>query len=125
MASTRKRPATRATTSDGKSRPRRPTKARLDNLVEEAIVDCYDEAEEAMGLLTMIENNLGLPFETSILGVPVMVERVAPCVRRPRPATRRRRHGWVMRRRWWWFGRAVGRPVRQASEAIAFERTTS
>lgn len=77
MARTRKRPATRATrTSDGKARPRRLSKAQLDNLVAEAIVDCHDETEQAMGLLTMIEDNLTLPFETSILGVPVIVKRV-------------------------------------------------
>ena len=77
MARTRKRPGTRSTkTSDRKSYPRRLTKARLAELVEEATVDCHDEAEQVMGLLTMIEDNLGLPFETSILGVPVTVERV-------------------------------------------------
>jgi len=77
MARTRKRPGMRATrTSDGQTRPRRLTKARLAKLVEEATVDCYDETEQVMGLLTMIEDNLGLPFETRILGMPVTVECV-------------------------------------------------
>jgi hypothetical protein len=31
-------------------------KARLDKLVAEAIVDCYDESEQVTGLYTMIEN---------------------------------------------------------------------
>lgn len=31
---------------------------RLDRLVEKAIVDCYGEAEQLMGLYTMIEDNL-------------------------------------------------------------------
>ena len=54
----------------------RLSKARLDELVEEAIVDCYDESEQATGLYTMIENNLAFPFTTTVLGVLVTVERV-------------------------------------------------
>ena len=42
----------------------------------EAIVDCYDESEQVTGLYTMIEDNLALPFATTVLGVPVTVERV-------------------------------------------------
>lgn len=49
---------------------------RLDRLIEEAIVDCYGEAEQLMGLYTMIEDNLALPFETRVLGVPVTVVRI-------------------------------------------------
>ncbi len=52
------------------------SKARLDAMVEEATVDCYNVAEQVTGLLTMIEANLAVPFETSILGVPVTVEGV-------------------------------------------------
>lgn len=66
--STSKRKATR--------RHKRSSKARLDQMVEEAIVDCYNESEQATGLYTMIENNLALPFETTVLGVPVTVERI-------------------------------------------------
>jgi hypothetical protein len=66
--STPKRKATR--------RHKRSSKARLDQMVEEAIVDCYNESEQATGLHTMIENNLALPFETTVLGVPVTVERI-------------------------------------------------
>ncbi len=51
----------------------RLSKARLDRLVEEAIVDCYNESEQVTGLYTMIEDNLALPFETTVLGVPVAV----------------------------------------------------
>ena len=54
----------------------RLSKARLDELVEEAIVDCYNESEQVTGLCTMIENNLAVPFETTVLGVPVTVVRV-------------------------------------------------
>lgn len=60
----------------GKTGRRHPSKARLDELVEAAIVDCYDESEQAMGLYTMIQDQLALPFQTTVLGVPVIVERV-------------------------------------------------
>ena len=36
-------------------------KARLDAMVEEAIVDCYNEYEQATGLFTMIADNLAVP----------------------------------------------------------------
>jgi hypothetical protein len=52
------------------------SKAKLDRLVEEAIVDCYNEAEQATGLYTMIEDHLQLPFETVVLGVPVTVTAI-------------------------------------------------
>ena len=45
-------------------------------MVEEATVDCYNESEQATGLFTMIEEHLGVPFETTVLGAPVTVERV-------------------------------------------------
>jgi hypothetical protein len=45
-------------------------------MVEEATVDCYNESEQATGLFTMLDDNLAVPFETSILGMPVVVERV-------------------------------------------------
>ena len=52
------------------------TRAQLDALVEEATVDCYNEDEQATGLYTMIENNLGVPFQTTVLGVKVTVESI-------------------------------------------------
>lgn len=51
-------------------------KSRLDAMVEDAVVDANGESERATGLFTMIENNLELPFETTILGVPVLVEKI-------------------------------------------------
>ena len=56
--------------------PVRLSKERLDELIAEAIVDCYNESEEVTGLYTMIEDNLAFPFATTVLGVPVTVERV-------------------------------------------------
>ena len=46
---------------------------RLEALVEEATVDCYDETEQAVGLVTMIEDHLELPFQTRVLGLEVAV----------------------------------------------------
>jgi hypothetical protein len=56
--------------------PTRLARARLDDLVEQATVDCYNESEQVTGLYTMIEDNVALPFETAVLGVTVTVERV-------------------------------------------------
>ncbi len=54
----------------------RLTAAALDNLIEEATVDCYNESEQRTGLYTMLEDSLQLPFETMVLGVQVTVERI-------------------------------------------------
>jgi hypothetical protein len=45
-------------------------------MVDEALVDAYNESEQVTGFFTMIEDNLALPFETTALGAPVTVERV-------------------------------------------------
>ena len=60
------------------SRQPRPTicAAELDELIEQAIVDCCNDSEQVTGLFTMIEEQLGLPFQTIVLGVPVTVARV-------------------------------------------------
>jgi len=50
--------------------------ARLKRLIEEATVDAYGESEQLVGFLTMIEENLALPFVTRILGVEVTVDRI-------------------------------------------------
>lgn len=59
------------------AKPKRKTptlgRKRLAALVEEATVDCYDESEAVMGLYTMIEDHLGVPFTTTVLGVDVTV----------------------------------------------------
>jgi phosphopantothenate synthetase len=51
-------------------------KQHLEQLIEEAIVDCYGEEEQATGLFTMIEENLALPFKTTILGIEADVVSV-------------------------------------------------
>jgi len=45
-------------------------------MIEEATVDCYNDSEQITGWFTMIADNLAVPFETVILGVPVTVERI-------------------------------------------------
>jgi len=52
------------------------SKAKLEEMIEQATVDAYNESEQTTGWLTMIEENLAVPFETTVLGVPVTVERV-------------------------------------------------
>lgn len=53
-----------------------PSDAKLDEMIEEAIVDAYGESEQAVGFYTMIEDNLAMPFKTEMLGVEVTVERI-------------------------------------------------
>lgn len=67
---------TRTRKRKGETGTRQLGKARLEKLVEEATVDCYNESEQTTGLYTMIEDNLTLPFETSVLGIGVIVERI-------------------------------------------------
>jgi hypothetical protein len=50
--------------------------ARLDQLIEEATVDAYDESEQVSGFYTMLEEYLAVPFKTEVLDMEVTVERV-------------------------------------------------
>jgi hypothetical protein len=50
--------------------------AHLDELIEEATVDCYDEEEQASGFFAIIDDNLALPFTTRILDVDASVAAV-------------------------------------------------
>jgi len=45
-------------------------------MVEEATVDCHDEEEALTGFATLVEENLEVPFETTILWVTVTVTGV-------------------------------------------------
>jgi hypothetical protein len=51
-------------------------RAKLRNLIEEATVDAYNDSEQRVGFLTMIQQHLELPFKTHVLGVEVLVEHV-------------------------------------------------
>jgi calcium binding protein len=50
--------------------------ARLDQLIEEAIVDAYGDSEQTSGFYTMLEDHLDVPFTVEILGAQVTVDRV-------------------------------------------------
>ena len=52
------------------------SKARLAEMIAEATVDTYGESEQVTGWFTMIDENLEVPFATTVLGIPVTVERV-------------------------------------------------
>lgn len=51
-------------------------KARLKELIDEAVVDAYGEDEQTVGFLTMIQEHLALPFQVNVLGVDADVEEV-------------------------------------------------
>ncbi len=48
-------------------------RARLEELIDEATIDCYGEDEQHSGLLTMIEDNVDCPFRARIVGEEVEV----------------------------------------------------
>lgn len=66
----------RRRTASKKTSSLRLGEERLAAMIEEATVDAHDESEQLMGWFTMIEDNLAVPFETSVLGVDVTVERI-------------------------------------------------
>lgn len=68
--------STKRKTSKGSGQEFRLSKARLDELVEEALVDAYGESEQVTAFFTMMENDLRLPFETQILGMRVTAEAI-------------------------------------------------
>ena len=68
---------------DGRKLKREPdtklklfSKAKLEKLIDEAVVDAYGEEEQVGGFFTMMEEHLALPFSANILGVDVVVEKV-------------------------------------------------
>jgi hypothetical protein len=67
----------KSTTAPGSGTPAtRDAEARLDELIEEATVDCYNESEQISGFFTMLEDHLAVPFTTTVLGVDVVVEGI-------------------------------------------------
>ncbi len=62
--------------SSSANRPPHLSAARLDAMIEETTVDCYNEAEQIAGIYTMLEENLALPFTTTALGVEVTIDRI-------------------------------------------------
>ena len=58
------------------ARPQKLSPTRLDEMIDEATVDCDNEAEQITGIFTMLEEDLDLPFITTVLGMEVTVDRV-------------------------------------------------
>ena len=50
--------------------------ARLEELIEQATVDCYNDSEQVCGLFAMLEESLAVPFKTTVLGQAVTVTAV-------------------------------------------------
>lgn len=50
--------------------------AELDELIEQATVDCYNDSEQVTGLFTLLEEHLGVPFHTTVLGMAVTVTSI-------------------------------------------------
>jgi hypothetical protein len=55
---------------------RKLSTADLDELVEEATVDAYDTEEQVSGFFSLMDDELKLPFETTVLGVAATVETI-------------------------------------------------
>ena len=49
------------------------SEAELNAMIEEATVDCHDEEEALTGFATLVEEDLEVPFETTVLGAKVTV----------------------------------------------------
>jgi hypothetical protein len=49
------------------------SRKRIDQLIEEATVDCYNEEEAHVGLLTMIQDNVVCPFHAKVIGEEIEV----------------------------------------------------
>ncbi|MEW5850006.1 MAG: hypothetical protein AB2A00_14520 [Myxococcota bacterium] len=63
-----------------RAKPRKtkaPDEKDIDELISEALVDSYGEAEERMSMAIAVAEGVECPFETEVLGLPVTVERLA------------------------------------------------
>jgi calcium binding protein len=59
------------------SPPPKPSNNKLlDAMIEEAIIDAYNDEEQVTGLFTMLEEHLALPFQTTVLGVTATVTKI-------------------------------------------------
>ena len=54
----------------------RISKAKLTEMIEQATADAYGDSEQVTGWFTMIEENLVVPFKTTVVGIQVIVHRV-------------------------------------------------
>ena len=75
-ASDKRMQSKRTSTKSPKPALPQSASAVLNAMIDEAIVDCYNESEQATAFFTVIEKKLKVPFETMILGAPVTVEKI-------------------------------------------------
>jgi hypothetical protein len=70
--------ARRPSESITKPNPRRwpPSRTQLDALIADATIDAYGESEQRIGFYTMLMDNLVVPFETTVLGMTVILEHL-------------------------------------------------
>jgi hypothetical protein len=61
---------------ESKSNPPALSKAKLEALAEEAVVDAYGDEEQTVGFFTVIEEHLALPFSVSIMAVEAVAKKV-------------------------------------------------
>ena len=54
-------------------RRRKISEEELDKMISDAVVDCYDEEEEFMGILYTVEAGMSFPFKAKALGETVEV----------------------------------------------------
>ena len=52
------------------------SRARLREMIDEAIVDAHDESEQIAGIYAAIDEHLAVPFKATLLGMPVAVSGV-------------------------------------------------
>ena len=55
---------------------RRIPESVLHELIEEATVDAYGDAEQLVGFVTILKEHLAVPFQTSVLGADVTLTRI-------------------------------------------------
>ena len=44
-------------------------KRTLEEMIEAATIDCYSESEQVTGFFILINENLAVPFETTVFGL--------------------------------------------------------
>jgi len=69
-------PRTARPTPASKGHSKALSTAKLDQLIDEAVVDAYGESEQTSGFYTMLEEHLVVPFAVDMFGAKAIVERV-------------------------------------------------
>ncbi len=65
-----------ATKKRATRRPWPPATAALDALIEEATIDANGVSEQRVGLYTLLDEHLVVPFDIELLGIAVTVEGI-------------------------------------------------